>query len=266
MSAINPIAVAYAGEAGAFAHRAALVFDPEAELVGEATPAQAVRRLLEGEADAAVVPVENRWAGAVAGTAELLAGHPLAVTGDLWLPVRHVLAAPAGSRLESLRRVLSHVQALSQCAPYLRQRGLAAEPRTTTSAAAREVAEAGRRDTAAVCSRHAAERWGLVVLADDIMAATDNRTRFWRLARSGSPAGPYFTALAAATAPGQLHRVADRIAQGGGRLTRVRSLADGRFLVEGRADQAPHLPGDLARAIGWQCRGYYPRWAAPPSS
>jgi prephenate dehydratase len=265
MSPMNHRVVAYAGEAGAFAHRAALVFDPEAVLVGEPTPAEAVRRLLAGEAEAVVLPVENRWAGPVSGTAELLARHSLAVTRDLWLPVQHVLAAPAGSHLEGLRRVLSHVQALTQCAPYLRARGLLAESRATTSAAAREVAETGRPDTAALCSRHAAERWGLVVLADNIMAVHDNRTRFWRLARTGSPSGPYFTALAAATLPGQVRRVADLVWQAGGRLSRVRRLADSRLLIEGRADRSWDLPRDLARDLAWQCRGRYPRLTSPSS-
>lgn len=177
--------VAFQGERGAFSEVAVLAyFGPGAEPVPCPAFADAFDRLVAGAVAAAMLPVENSYAGDVGEVYDLLRRHPVRVRGELQLPVRHCLMALPGTRLEDLRVVRSHPQALAQCRDFLHRRGLLAEPTYDTAAAARQVAEAGRRDLGAIAARPAAHHYGLTILAEDVQDAAGNMTRFYHLERT----------------------------------------------------------------------------------
>lgn len=161
---------------------------PTAQLAGERTFAAVFAALEGGAAGAAVVPVENSTAGAVADVYDLLLGHEsLVIVGEAILPVRHCLLGPPGARLEDVREARSHPQALAQSEEFLRAGGIEVREAYDTAGAARDVRDLGDPRVAAIASRRAADQLGLAVLAEDIQTASDNSTRFFVLARRDDP-------------------------------------------------------------------------------
>lgn len=176
----EPVRVAYQGEPGAFSEeavqallgeRAVPVPCPEFSLVGEV--------LRDGQAQLAVLPLENSIHGGVTGVYDVLASGELVVLAQTVLPIRLCLAVLPGARQERIRRILSHPVALAQCQRFLRSlEGVEAVAIHDTAGAAREVAERGDPGIAAVASRAAADRYGLEVMEADVQDRGDNQTRF----------------------------------------------------------------------------------------
>lgn len=165
-----------------------MIMEPEARLVPCRTLAEAFSRVETGEADAGVVPVENSLAGTVGETYDLLLTHKLVVTGEKVTPISHYLMALPGVSMPSVKKVISHPQALAQCSDFLSQLGVECVPFYDTAGAARFIKESGATDTAAIASRRAAEIYGLQLLAGEIQSRRDNFTRFYRIERE--PRGP----------------------------------------------------------------------------
>ncbi|TMG69731.1 MAG: prephenate dehydratase [Chloroflexi bacterium] len=229
--------VAYQGLAGAFSEAAATALFPEAALVPRRTFAEVFGALASGEADAAVVPVENTHAGSVADVYDLLRHHhENTIVAELILRVRHSLLGVRGARLEDVRVARSHPQALAQSEEFLRTHGIRPDVAFDTAGAAEEVASLGDQAVAAVASRRAAERYDLDVLADAIETAADNFTRFFAVAPSRDreivdripPSlrrGPIKTSLAYKTAnlPGALVRSLQPFATAWIQLSKIES-------------------------------------------
>jgi prephenate dehydratase len=95
------------------------------------------------------------------------------------------LLAPEGTRLEDIRRVISHPIALLQCRETLLAMGVTVEPASNTAAAAKEIAEAGDGSTAVLASEAAASIYGLTILRRNVHDRPDNATTFCVLARGG---------------------------------------------------------------------------------
>ncbi len=170
--------VAYSGVPGAFAAQAARRILPDATLVPCADFAAAYEAVERGECECAVLPVENSIGGDVAQVLDLAYSGSLYVSGVYELEIEQNLLALPGATEEELRVVISHPQALSQCAPYLRQGGWELREAVNTAAAAQAVADGGDRTIAAIGTREAAARYGLTVLAANIGADNTNTTRF----------------------------------------------------------------------------------------
>jgi len=228
--------VAYQGTAGAYSEECAALLFPDAELVGQRTFAAAFDDLQHERADAAVLPVENSTAGAVSDVYDLLLGHDdLTVVGEAILPVRHCLLGLPEATLDEIRAARSHPQALAQSEAFLREHGIEPREAYDTAGATEEVRAAGDPSVAAIASRRAGERAGLVVLAQDIQTVADNSTRFFVLARSGDApqsaipsalrAGDAKTSLVFATddRPGALVRALQPFATAGVNLAKIES-------------------------------------------
>ncbi|HET9036467.1 MAG TPA: prephenate dehydratase domain-containing protein, partial [Myxococcaceae bacterium] len=110
--------VAYAGEPGAFGEEAARML-PDAEPLPCASFAAVFQAVERGVADRGVVPLHNSRAGMVEEVVRLLAKSQLQVADRVALRVRQALLAVPGVRLEDIRRVASHPQALAQCSGFL---------------------------------------------------------------------------------------------------------------------------------------------------
>jgi prephenate dehydratase len=139
----------------------------------------------------AVVPVENSSEGLVADTrrfwlAMLAKGfgsefQPAYVVGERHVPIHHCLAVKHSS--DKPLYVLSHPQALGQCAEFLRIRGLSPHARPSTAEAASEIAEADSPATGSICSEATAKRYGLHVIDRNIEDQKGNETRFHIVSR-----------------------------------------------------------------------------------
>jgi prephenate dehydratase len=127
--------------------------------------------------------VDNSIAGRVADIHHLLPESGLHIVGEHFLPIHFQLMAVPGATLAEIRSVRSHVHAFGQCRKILREHGWSSVVADDTAGAAREVAELADPMMAALAPRAAAERYGLVILAEDVEDEHHNTTRFLVLAR-----------------------------------------------------------------------------------
>ena len=183
------IKVAFQGERGAFSEEAArralgngFVPMPRREFD------QMFDTVVLGEADCALVPMENTLAGSVIKNYDLVASYDLGIVGEVVLRVAHNLIAPKGTTRTSLRKVHSHPVALAQCEDFLRklrQENPKVEvlPAYDTAGAVKLVMEAGRKDEAAIASKIAADIYQGEILATGIESNPQNFTRFFIMAR-----------------------------------------------------------------------------------
>ncbi|KAF5183902.1 Arogenate dehydratase/prephenate dehydratase 2 protein [Thalictrum thalictroides] len=175
--------VAYQGVPGAYSESAAAKAYPNCEAVPCEqfdTAFDAVERWL---VDRAVLPIENSLGGSIHRNYDLLLRHSLHIVGEVRLSIRHCLLANHDVRIENLKRVLSHPQALAQCENTLTKLGVVREAVDDTAGAAQYVALHNLQDAGAVASSGAARIYGLNILAEDIQDDADNVTRFLMLAR-----------------------------------------------------------------------------------
>lgn len=175
--------VAYQGVGGAYSESAAEKAYPNCEAVPCEqfdTAFEAVERWL---VDRAVLPIENSLGGSIHRNYDLLLRHRLHIVGEVKLAIRHCLLANPGAKLEDLKRVLSHPQALAQCENTLTKLGLVREAVDDTAGAAKFISFQKLKDAGAVASKAAARIYNLDILAEDIQDDSDNVTRFLILAR-----------------------------------------------------------------------------------
>jgi prephenate dehydratase len=227
----TPTRFAYLGPEGTFAEAALSRAVTSTEGLRSPQPSvpAALAAVRSGDADAALVPMENSVEGSVPATMDgLVDGDPLVITREVFLPVSMMLAAPPGTSLAEVRSVASHPHALAQCARRLAELlpGVTPLPLTSTAAAARAVAD-GQFD-AAVCAPIAAERYGLAPLVEDVADFPDAVTRFVLVARPGplpTPTGNDKTSLVAVVGDrtGALLEVLSEFAVRGISLTRIES-------------------------------------------
>ena len=266
--------IAYPGVAGSFSESAAQCAFPQGETRGYATFAQAAEAAQAGEADYALLPVENSFAGAVLPTYGLLEGLPLHIVGETLRRVRHQLVALPGATIEGLRTISSHPQAIAQCDAFLATVPWARlVPSANTAISAQEVAASGDLTRAAIASTRAAERYGLQVLRADIQTSQTNTTRFLILSREETPlAAPDKATVVFRVNDqvGALARVLTSFAENGLNMSRIESrpLPETPFQYFFSADfvgtmDAAHLRGamDKARPLTGEIRllGVYPR-------
>jgi prephenate dehydratase len=182
--------VAYQGEPGANSHLACREAYPGAEAVACPTFEDALSAVKSGDVQYAMIPIENSVAGRVADIHHLLPEADLYIVGEHFLRVRHQLMAKPGATLDSVKRVLSHTQALGQCRKKLYDLGLVPVPEADTAGSARMVSESEDQELAAIASTLAAEIYGLDILASDIEDEVHNTTRFVILAAEPDDADP----------------------------------------------------------------------------
>ena len=170
--------VAYSGVEGAFAHIAAGRIFPDGDRVPYSDFKAAYNAVVSGECDAAVLPIENSYAGEVGKTLDLIFSGPLYINGIYELEIHQNLLGVPGATVEDIQRVTSHPQALSQCHDYIRMRGFATEEANNTALAAKRVAQSGDRTLGAIASVETAEIFGLKVLEANVNKSGENTTRF----------------------------------------------------------------------------------------
>ena len=125
-----------------------------------------------------ILPVENSTAGSVNKVYDLMNKYKFYITHSLKLFIGHALLAPDGVKTEDIKEVFSHEQALNQCSEYLASLGVKVTVCENTAAAAKMVANSGRKDCAAIGSKDCAELYGLNVLKSGIQNTDNNYTRF----------------------------------------------------------------------------------------
>ena len=177
------IMCAYQGVPGSWSEKATRSLYPTADTCNVEYFADVFTAVKSGKADYGIVPIENSKTGAIGETYDLLRRHGCYIVGRTWLSIRQNLVGLKNAELSDIREVFSHPEGLKQCASYLSSRPWEQTACRNTAVAAKLVADTGDIKNAAIASRHAAELYGLKVLAPDVMDASDNRTSFVVIAR-----------------------------------------------------------------------------------
>ncbi len=131
-----------------------------------------------------VLPIENSSYGSVAQVYDLMKKYQFHIVRSIKVLISHTLLAKPGTKMNTIREVFSHEQAIGQCSEFLRaHKEIKVTVCENTAIAARMVAESERDDVAAISSRNCAELYGLSVLSDDVQNQVNNYTRFICISR-----------------------------------------------------------------------------------
>ena len=222
----QPLTIAYLGPEGTFSQTAAHKhFGAAPNFVPCAAIDDVFRAVEAGNADYAVVPVENSTDGAIGRTLDLLLTSPLKICGEVNQRIHQNLLSQAGD-LSSVKRLYAHAQSLAQCHEWL-NKNLAQLPRVPVASNAEGARlAAGDAESCAIAGSAAAERYALQVLAANIEDDTNNTTRFFVLSpHDAGPSGRDKTSLicSALHRSGAVHALLGPFSQHGVSMTRFES-------------------------------------------
>ncbi|MDO4274686.1 MAG: prephenate dehydratase [Eubacteriales bacterium] len=177
---LKDVSVVFQGVEGAYSYAAMRAyFEEDIRSYHVKTWRDAMEEVSAGQADYAVLPIENSTAGIVADIYDLLTEYKLYIVGEQIIRVDHVLLGLGDADLKDITHVCSHPQGLAQCRKYLEEHSswkiVKAE---NTAGAAKKVCEEKDKTQAAIASREAGEVFGLKVLAENICYNGQNSTRF----------------------------------------------------------------------------------------
>ena len=125
-----------------------------------------------------ILPIENSLHGSVSGIYDLMQKYRFFIVRGIKLKISHVLLANPGVKLENIKKIYSHEQALAQCSEFLKYSGIEVEQAENTATAAKMISENGIMDAAAISTVRCAELYNLDVLSEDIQNSENNYTRF----------------------------------------------------------------------------------------
>ena len=268
------IVVAFQGEIGAYSEEAALQFFGPSIQGKPCESLDDVFKVAErGEVQFGIVPIENSLEGSIGRVYDLLLNSILKVCGEIELRVAHCLVARPEARLDLVKRVYSHPQALGQCRAFLKHLDCELIATDNTAGSVKMIKEVGMVDGAAIASARAAEIYGMKILAREIEDTPNNFTRFFILSKQDSmPSGNDKTSVVFSLKdrPGTLYESLKEFAVRDMNLTKIESRPTRQKLWEynfyldfegHRNDKAPREALDnldrISRFI--KVLGSYPR-------
>jgi prephenate dehydratase len=249
----DPGRIAYQGEPGSNSHIVCKQHFPAWVALPCASFEDVFATVEGGDAELAMIPIDNSVAGRVADIHHFLPTSRLHIIAEHFLRIRFHLMGLPGAPLEQIRTVHSHVHALGQCRKIIREHGLQPVISGDTAGAAREVAEAGDPTMSALAPPLAAEIYGLDVLAEDVEDEEHNTTRFVvlspELVEAPAGDGPVVTSFIfnVRNIPAALYKALGGFATNGVNMTKLESYMVGghftatQFLaeVDGHPDDPP---------------------------
>jgi chorismate mutase/prephenate dehydratase len=180
--------VAFQGEIGAYSEEAALqFFGPSIQSQPCESLDDVFKIVEEGEVPFGIVPVENSLEGSISRVYDLLLDSSLKVCGEIELRIVHCLIASPEARLDLIKRVYSHPQALGQCKTFLKHLDCEIIPTYDTAGSVKMIKEMGIMDGAAIAGARAAEIYSMKIIAQEIEDTPNNFTRFFILSKQDSP-------------------------------------------------------------------------------
>ena len=261
-SSSDALTVAIQGEPGAFSHMAAdHLFGPNIELVPTRSFDALFSAVVSGQANRAMVPVENTLAGSVQGNLDRILQHALFVVAETRVRIRLCLVAPPGRKLSEIRTAASHPVALQQCQSFFRSHAQM-EPVAVydTAGSIRDLMSGEAPYDAAIGSALAARIYGAETVEEEIEDDAENHTRFFAIsAKAGdTPQANPKTSLAFVVAhePGSLHRALGIFAEKGIDLMKLESRPipgrpwEYRFFADVRGDPLTDLRDCLEELRG----------------
>jgi prephenate dehydratase len=244
--------IAYQGEPGANSHLVSMEHYPDWEALPCASFEDVFAAVENGDAELAMIPIDNSIAGRVADIHHFLPDSGLHIIAEHFLRIRFSLMGVPGTTLESIRTVHSHVHALGQCRKVIREHGLTPIISGDTAGAAREIAELADPTQAAISPPLASEIYGLEILLDDVEDEDHNTTRFVVLSRDlvQAPAGngPVVTSFIfnVRNLPAALYKALGGFATNGVNMTKLESyMVGGKFTATQFLAEVDGHPDDI---------------------
>ena len=229
--------IVYQGVAGAYSHIASMTVYPGQEYLPCDTFEKAMKLVSEGEADLAMIPVENSNAGRVSDVHFLLPQTGLHIIGEFFLPINHQLLGLPGTKLADVKSASSHPQALAQCSEFLKRHGIKPTARIDTALSCQDVLKFQDKSIVAIASKLAGEIYGLDVVAPNVENARNNTTRFLIMAREPEipedDGSAFITSFIfkAKNIPAALYKALGGFATNGINITKLESyLLEGKFV------------------------------------
>ena len=188
--------IAFQGEPGAYSEQAIFGYFGDVETQPCESFDTVFESVVSDACEFGLIPIENSLAGSIHQNYDLLLRHDLHIVGEYLLRVQHCLIALPEVKKSDIKRVISHPQALGQCAGYLRALGVKVEQVYDTAGSVKLLKESAARDTAAIASRRAAEIYEMQILEEGIEDNVENYTRFLAIAKeSKTPGGESKTSI-----------------------------------------------------------------------
>jgi len=174
-----------------------------------------------------ILPIENSSAGSVAQVYELMEKHRFHIVRAVRQRIDHVLLGKRGMRMEDVKEIYSHQQAIAQCSEFLKMHPeIKVHENPNTAVAAKMVAESGRTDVAAIASRACGDLYDLSTISPSVSNSASNYTRFICISRNLEiypGANKISMTLSLPHRPGALHHMLSRFAALGMNLTKLES-------------------------------------------
>lgn len=176
--------VAFQGEEGAYSEEAIFGYFGAVKTL----PCESFETVFDAvnheKANYGMIPIENTLAGSIHQNYDLLLHHKLWISGEYFLRVRHCLIALPDVKKSEIRTVISHPQALSQCAGYLHNmHGVSSKTVYDTAGGVKMLSGSDDRTVAAIASRRAADIYQMSILEEGIEDNPENYTRFLVISR-----------------------------------------------------------------------------------
>jgi len=227
--------ISFQGFKGAYSDMACHAVYPDHETLPCVGFRDAFMAVENGEADLAMIPVDNTLAGRVADVHHLMPQSHLNIIGEHFQPIRHALMGVKGAKIKDIKHVHSHVHAIPQCRKVISELGIESHIHVDTAGAAKEVAERKNKAHAAIASELAAKIYGLEILRGDVQDADHNTTRF--LILSPKPEKPYLKEESCITSllftvrniPAALYKCLSGFATNGLSMSKLESYVDPNF-------------------------------------
>ena len=175
--------IAFQGEPGAYSHQACVSARPQMEALPCRTFEDVIAAVHDGQAELAMLPVENTTFGRVPDNHNLLPDSGLHIIDEAFVRVHINLLGLKGAHLADIRAAMSHPVLLGQCRGFLKAHGIRRVTGADTAGSARHVSQAGDTTMAALAGDLAGDIYGLEVLARHIEDQGNNTTRFLIMAR-----------------------------------------------------------------------------------
>jgi len=221
------MATAFQGEIGAYSEEAAFHFFGSSLQVKPCESVDDVFRAVEkGAVQFGIIPIENSLEGSISRSYDLLLDSSLRVCGETELRVVHCLISSPETRLDLIKRIYSHPQALGQCQAFLKHLDCELIPTYDTAGSVKMIKEKGITDGAAIASARAAEIYGMQIIAREIEDNPNNFTRFFILSKQDSPpTGNDKTSIVFSVKhkPGALHEFLRELSSRNINLTKIES-------------------------------------------
>jgi len=227
MNKMKGVTVAFQGEWGAYSESAVYsFFGQEAQPKPCKNFSDVFRSVDDEETEDGVVPIENSIEGSVNQVYDLFLQYDLKVCGEIVLKIVHCLIANPETRLDSVKVIYSHPQALGQCRGFLERLGCELISTYDTAGSVKMVKERRMLDAAAIAGERAADIYGMKILVKDIADNPNNYTRFFVLSKTEPPSsGNDKTSIIFSTkhVPGALYKALGEFATRGINLTKIES-------------------------------------------